>query len=265
MFGVLLISLLFLAAITNKVDKVEAATAPKYTVTFDYTHNKHSISGTNVTTTKQASGTGVTVTPSLKYYGNNTCTTRFYMYGTSYSGSAVLSNGGWVGLSALTISVTTSFNANCGYTVTDSSGNTVSSNFESTIKLTNLSSGTYNVRFVGTGKTLLGNPSYSYGLECKWSFKVDSVAPTITGASTSATGIYTSKPFTVSASDTGGSGLDSLYVYGGKYTSYKSVGSSVTITGTDSDDLYRFYAKDNASGQCSSMVGILTWIMILNQ
>ena len=116
-----------------------------------------------------------------------------------------------------------------------------------TISLTGLSDGIYTAKFADSGGWLVNNRQYDQaGFDASFTFSVDQTAPTISGASTSSTGKYTNVAFTVSANDTGGSGLSALYYKTPGASSYSSVGSSKTFSAGSTNGVYTFYAMDNA-------------------
>ncbi len=111
----------------------------------------------------------------------------------------------------------------------------------------NFSDGTYTVEYQSIKRNYDGmNPSYE--LRITTSFKVDTKAPSISGASTSTTGKYTKSSFTVSASDSG-SGVANLYWKSPTASSYSTVASSKTVSSSSANGLYSFYAKDNLGFQ----------------
>ncbi len=122
---------------------------------------------------------------------------------------------------------------------------------------------TYSLPSMGTGYYTLTINSYIQnkvsGNNSKdtytttYSFYVDKTAPTISGASTSTTGKYTNTAFTVTATDSGSSGVSSIYMKEPNSSSYNSVGgSSKTVQSGSTNGLYSFYAIDNAGNQSSN-------------
>ncbi|MCD7724600.1 MAG: hypothetical protein LUI12_03465 [Clostridiales bacterium] len=122
---------------------------------------------------------------------------------------------------------------------------------------------TYSLPSMGTGYYTLTINSYVQhklsGNSSKetdtttFSFYVDKTAPTISGASTSTTGKYTNSAFTVTATDSGGSGVSSIYMKEPNSSSFNSVGgSSKTVQSGSANGLYSFYAIDNAGNQSST-------------
>ena len=125
-----------------------------------------------------------------------------------------------------------------------------------TYNLSGLTDGTYTFTFTKDeyyySSTIGGTHSdYRNKATTSFSFKVDTSAPVITGASTSETGKYTNKAFTVGATDSG-SGVKTLYMKAPNSGSYVNVGTSKTVSAGSVNGLYRFYAVDNAGYQSST-------------
>ena len=79
-----------------------------------------------------------------------------------------------------------------------------------------------------------------------FTFYYDLTAPTISGASTSSSGLKTNKSFTVTANDSV-SGVSNLYMCAPGSSTYSAVsGTTKTISNGSKNGLYQFYAKDNA-------------------
>ena len=218
----------------------QAASMPKYTMTFDYKHfyvynGSPSLDGS-------ASGTTSAVVQSNK--AGDTVT--FSLYGDSVSGTGVLPMGGGVQNRTVYISAGGSWNSVI-IVVKNSAGTEVGKSSKSPIKLENLSDGTYTMTCSLTSKG--GNPNpraYAfYKMDVTSSFSVDTTAPTITGASASITGKYTSSAFTVSASDSG-SGVENLYMKEPNSSSFRAVGASQYVSASGANGLYSFYAKDKS-------------------
>ena len=223
-----------------------AATTPKYTVHFSY--RAWYKSNTSEATVGSSNDT-TSCTAQIGQYTNSTYSVN--LYGSSYSGTAELQNGGYVNSNTVTIVVNSS-SGKPTVTVTNSSGTTVGSGSGS-VTLSALSDGTYTVKFGASGSWLVNNRQYDQaGIEATFSFKVDTVAPTLSGTSTSTTGKYTKSAFTVSASDSG-SGVKALYMKAPGSSTYTNVGTSKTVSAGSTNGLYTFYAVDN--GGNSSAVG----------
>lgn len=225
-----------------------AATTPKYTLGYDYTHYY------NYNTSKSADGLASNVYEATVKGNNSSSTTvRFYIYGSSTSGTGYLAKGGAIASNSLTITFEGTFQ---GYTmsVKNSSGTVVGSQSGKNYTLSSLSNGTYTFTCSMSGSGWNPNSrAYAwYSMEVTSSFIVDATAPTISGASTSTTGKYTDSAFTVTASDTGGSGLSALYYKSPSSSSYSSVASSKTFASGSTNGLYCFYAKDKAGNTSST-------------
>ena len=93
----LCISLCLAMATTNTA---YAATTPKYTLAYDYTHYY------NYNTSKSADGSGTGVlSASVKGDNGSMTTVKFYIYGSSTSGTANLTKGGAIASNSLTITL----------------------------------------------------------------------------------------------------------------------------------------------------------------
>ena len=116
-----------------------------------------------------------------------------------------------------------------------------------TYTLPSLSDGKYTLK-VTTGSDYSGVVGDASS-KITFTFYVDRNAPTISGASTSATGKYATSSFTVRASDSV-SGVESLYMKAPNSSYYSSVGSSSkTISSGSANGLYSFYAYDKAQNK----------------
>ena len=225
-----------------------AATTPRYTMTFNYTHYYKY----NTSTSIDGSGTNVTTTGALKSTQYGTASISFYIYGSGYSGTGILANGDTINSSAINIEMSSGYAYN-SITVTNSSGTEVGkvANGKS-LGLSSLSDGTYNVTVSAYSLGWNPNPrAYAaYSITCTFSFVVDTTAPTISGASTSTTGKYTNSAFTVYASDN--RSVENLYMMAPNVSYYSSVGTSKKVTAGSANGLYRFYARDKAGNQSST-------------
>ncbi len=240
----LCISLCLAMATTNTA---YAATTPKYTLAYDYTHYY------NYNTSKSADGSGTGVlSASVKGDNGSMTTVKFYIYGSSTSGTANLSKGGAIASNSLTITLDASIQ---GYSmsVTNSSGTTVGSQSGKNYTLSNLSDGTYNFTcsLRGAGWNPNARAYAWYSMDVSSSFVVDTTAPTINGASTSSTGKYTNASTYISVSDSG-SGAEALYMKAPGSSYYSNVGTSTTVSSTATNGLYYFYAKDKAGNTSST-------------
>ncbi len=240
----LCISLCLAMATTNTA---YAATTPKYTLAYDYTHYY------NYNTSKSADGSGTGVlSASVKGDNGSMTTVKFYIYGSSTSGTANLTKGGAIASNSLTITLDASIQ---GYSmsVTNSSGTTVGSQSGKNYTLSNLSDGTYNFTcsLRGAGWNPNARAYAWYSMDVSSSFVVDTTAPTINGASTSSTGKYTNASTYISVSDSG-SGAEALYMKAPGNSYYSNVGTSTTVSSTATNGLYYFYAKDKAGNTSST-------------
>ena len=220
-----------------------AVATPKYAVPMSYSCYYKS----NTSTSTTGSGTSTSFQARI---GQSTYSTySLSIYGTSASGTGTWN--GYINSSTVTISLS-STSGSPKVTVTNSSGTTVGSG-TGTFSITGLANGTYTGSFGASGGWLVNNRQYdSVGFNATFTFTVDGTSPTVSGASTSSTGKYTNAAFTVSASDSGGSGLSALYYKAPGPSSYSSVASSKTFAAGSTNGLYYFYAKDKAGNQSST-------------
>ena len=172
---------------------------------------------------------------------------QFQIYGSSYSGTGNLSNGGYIGSSTINITNTGTFSEHT-YEVKNSSGTVIKTATTKSFSLSGLSDGLYSVSYLGGTEwkesTAIRDHPRAVKIVADFQFRVDTTKPTMSGASTSTTGKYVNSAFTVSASDSG-SGIDKIYWLqpgAGSYSSTSS--SSKTISASSTNGLYRFYAVD---------------------
>lgn len=247
-FATLLVAVgIWFVGFYSKPSTAYAATMPKYTLAYSYTHYY------NYNTSKSVDGSASnTYSSTTKGNSGSNTTTVFYLYSSSQSGSANLPIGGAVTSSSLTITLEGSWQ---GYSmkVVNSSGMQVGSQSGKNYSMSGLSDGayTFTCSMSGSGWNPNGRAYAWYSMDCTASFAVDSTAPTVSGASTSTTGKYTNSAFTVSASDST-SGVENLYMMSPSSSSYTAVGTSRTVTAGSTNGLYRFYAKDNAGNSSST-------------
>ena len=223
----------------NSISYAAETTTPKYAVSFYYETWSSSNSPTkNIT----SSGTSTSATAQIAQYSTSTYTIS--IYGASSSGTGAFN--GYINSSTVNIEVSATAGTPM-VTVANSNGDTLA-NEQKSIKLTGLKDGTYLASFSAQGGWLVNSRWYnSVGIDGSFYFTVDLVAPTITGASTSASGKYVNTAFTVSATDSGA--LDNLYMKAPNTTSYVAVGSSKTISDGSTNGLYQFYAVDKAGNE----------------
>lgn len=247
LLGLMLFLLVGVATVSTSTLTAHAAgkTTPKYLVHFAYSATKSS----NTTTTVVGSSPDTTsCSGQIGQY--STASFKIYMWGSGQSGTAELANGGYLNSSTVTISIDTTCSPSIS--VKNSSGTVVGSGTK-TITLSDLADGTYNVSAGASGGWLVSNRQYdSAGVSMTFSFKIDTVNPTVSGGATTTTGKYTNAAFTITSSDAS-SGIESLYMKGPNGSSYSSVGaSSKTVAATSTNGLYSFFAKDKAGNQSNT-------------
>ena len=236
----------------NATTTVEAATTPKYTVKFTYKNVKLVSTLGKTTETTYKTGTNVASASGVKNHIGNNMTLKVYMWGSDYSSTATLENGGYFNDTTANISFDSTFTDH-NITVTNSSGAQVKKVTDSnTIQLTGLSSSeTYNVEMLayglGTGSTVVT----TYKLTVNFSFKIDTIAPTLNDLSTSSSSpTKFNTAFSVTGKDTGGSGFKYIYRSApdeGFYLDGVYGTSSVYVD--EAPGVYRFYASDNANNK----------------
>ena len=234
---------LFFGGVGTTTAHAAAVTTPKYSVPMTYSTWYKSNTSTSTT------GTGTATSFTARVGSGSYRTYSLSIYGSSASGTGTWN--GYINSSTVTLSLSAS-SGSPKITVTNSSGTTVGSG-TGTFSITGLANGTYTGTFGDSAGWLVNNRQYDQaGFNASFTFSVDQTAPTISGASTSTTGKYTNAAFTVSASDSGGSGLTALYYKSPDSSSYSSVASSKTVAAGSANGLYYFYAKDNAGNQSST-------------
>ena len=123
--------------IKEKPEQVQAATTLHYTVTFDYKLHYT----LDLSTTVKTSKTGVT-SATVNTTQNGTTTLKFYIWGSSSSGTGTFANGGTITSSTVNIRVEGTF-ANMTFVVLNSSGTTVGTHSDGQITMTGLADGNY--------------------------------------------------------------------------------------------------------------------------
>ena len=238
---------------TPTATTASADTTPKYRVLFSYTNNQITSNLGNNGTKVYRSGSNAT-SASVKDNDGTNMTFSITAYGSGYSGSETLSNGGWIGSSTVNITFSSTYTDHT-ITVTNGSGTQIKKVTKTTaIELTGLTHGTtYNVEYYGFG---LGTGSAtlmtSYTLTATFSFKVDLQNPTISGASTTMYEVMSNQVVTVTGSDAG-SGVRYMYKKGPNDEDYTRLAGSLTKIYLDNGPgLYAFYAEDY-SGRSSEI------------
>lgn len=247
--GLLFVVLIGLAVILSVVvpsgtTTASAATANgNYTVMYDYELSYHARSNYGNNDYVAMTGTNV-ASADVYYYTRQTTNYTITLSGNVISASGVLQKGGLVTSSSVTIAMSSKYETGNIY-VRNQYDQIVANASGKSITVTGLSEGTYKVSLLHTYSNSSTYVNAWYAMSATFEFKYDGVAPIITGASTSQTGVNTNTAFTVSASDTG-SGVDALYMQAPDSSVYKSVGTSITIPKGSTNGLYRFYAIDKA-------------------
>lgn len=229
---------------TLTADAAEVAT-PKYTMQLDY----------SIKTTQGSAGVSTSYTTGTAYSATvyksdaSTIEATVSLYGSSASGTGNFPRGSYINSSTVNLLINSSVSTGT-ITVYNSSGTKVGSGGKS-LTLTGLANGSYSVEFYfgGAAWATSARSGVSKYTSATSSFYVDATAPTINGASTSSTGKYTNTAFTVSASDTGGSGIKALYYKTPNASSYSTVASSITFSAGSTNGVYYFYTVDNAGNQ----------------
>lgn len=225
------------------------ATTPNYGMQFNWTRT---------TTTGSGGGSGSSTTTGTGYSvyvqtaQSSGATVSVSIYGSASSGTGSFAIGDYIRSSTVNIQINSSLSSG-SIKVTNSAGTQITSGNKS-VTMTGLADGTYNVEFYFGGGAWATSARSGTGISVSGTsgFKVDTTAPSVSGASTSTTGKYKNTSFTVSSSD-GGSGVEALYMKSPTETSYTSVGgSSKTVASTDSNGLYSFYARDKAGNQSAT-------------
>lgn len=237
---------LFIMVVPQGATTASAATTPKYTVAFNYSASYTYGSGAG-TSQYPSSGTGVYSASFIWGANKSVNTLSVSMYGSSASGTGAFVNGGFIDSRDVTIEVTSSVSTTV--TINNSGGTKIASGTKKATA-TGLTEGTYKVTITASGGGPINSRAgWGASISCNFEFKIDENAPTISGASTSKTGIYKNTAFTVTASDSG-SGVKSIYRKAPNENTFYSVGtSSATVNKGSVNGLYTFYAEDNAGNR----------------
>lgn len=245
--GILIIlSMLFALCVSlgivfsNRTVTASASTTPKYTLTVSGTIGSGTWGGS--VTSDVTDVTSVTIKNGI---GNVNDTISFYMSGTTVLGTSVLANDTYITFSDVKLSSSAS---DCKITVLNMSDTTVASGTGSLSST--LSDGRYKIKFDVSRSGGSGYTKWSGAGNVYTYVTVDTTKPTISGASTS-TSYYKTSAFTVSASDST-SGLGNLYVKTPTSGSFSAVGSSKSVSASDANGLYCFYAIDKAGNQSAT-------------
>ncbi|MBQ3505158.1 MAG: hypothetical protein IJA89_00095 [Clostridia bacterium] len=225
-----------------------AVATPKYTMQLDY----------SIKTTQGSTGVSTSYTTGTAYSATvyksdaSTIEATVSLYGSSASGTGNFPKGSYINSSTVNLLINSSVSTGT-ITVYNSSGTKVGSGGKS-LTLTGLANGSYSVEFYfgGAAWATSARSGVSKSTSATSSFYVDATAPTISGASTSSTGKYTNAAFTVTATDTGGSGIKALYYKTPSASSYSTVASSITFSAGSTNGVYYFYTIDNAGNQSAT-------------
>lgn len=238
-----------------------AATTPYYTMPYDYTGTYSAYGMQQPMTVSNSNVTSYT-------WGNYTeRTMSLKIYGTAYSGTATATKGQYFNFNSVNIVVDVPISTSgkqsriTSARLTNSSGTAIvnstaasGKSLSATIYSGTLADGSYSLTYTWYASDYFPSyPNYtasSTTINVTTAFSIDATAPTVSGASTSTT-YYKTSAFTVTASDAT-SGLENLYVKTPSSSSYSAVGSSKTVSASDTNGLYCFYAKDKAGNQSST-------------
>lgn len=250
LFGVLAIAIIIgvcIGFLTGQQKQVFAATTAKYTMTFSGTYTNLGW-GANGMTSEIKNQTKVSVSKGISSGEKEDII--LYLSGSSVSGSEVLADNAYINFTSVTISCSMS---TAQLKLFNSAGSQLASGTgKLTATLSSSSSEVYRVNLYQKKQTGAGYTQWGYIVNVNSHFRIDANPPTISGASTSATGKYTNTTFTVSASDSG-SGVKSFYMKAPNSSSYTQIsGTSKTISKGSVNGRYAFYAKDNSNNNSAT-------------
>lgn len=250
LFGLLAIAIITgvcIGFLTGQQKQVFAATTAKYTMTFSGTYTNLGW-GANGMTSEIKNQTKVSVSKGISSGEKEDII--LYLSGSSVSGSEVLADNAYINFTSVTISCSMS---TAQLKLFNSAGSQLASGTgKLTATLSSSSSEVYRVNLYQKKQTGAGYTQWGYIVNVNSHFRIDANPPTISGASTSATGKYTNTTFTVSASDSG-SGVKSFYMKAPNSSSYTQIsGTSKTISKGSVNGRYAFYAKDNSSNNSAT-------------
>ncbi len=243
-FTVLIALLSVLLLLPNGTATASAATTPLYSVQFSYTAYRgvYADSASIV----QAEGTNVYETESFECGKASVETVvSFQIYGSTNSGTGKLPGGGYIGSNTVNLKVNGGFGTQ-KFEVKNSSGRVVGSATSGQCKMTSLADGLYSVSYEAYREWKVSSPIRDHPraakVVCSFQFRVDATKPALSGASTSTTGKYINKAFTVTSTDSG-SGVDRIYwmAPGAGSYSYTS-SSSKTISASSTNGLEKLRA-----------------------
>ncbi len=230
---------------TGGTETAEAILTPKYSVAFT------AVTWANSNGAQSESEESVPMRSATFQIGQYvTSTYSLEMWGDSYSGSAEFPVNGYINSKNVNLKLNSSSGTPVLF-VYNSSGAQLSAEMLNA-SLTNLADGSYYGTFAASGGWLVNQRWYnSVGFNAKFLFNVDTVAPTISGASTSTTGTYKNGSFTVTASDSR-SGIKNLYYKTPSGAYQSTTETSKTFSSGSEAGLYCFYAIDNAGNRSST-------------
>lgn len=235
-----------LVIFTNKPMAASAATTPKYTVAFDFTYKYTEGTGGGVSNSGN-SGKDVFSTSFTSGNRQTTSINGVFLYGSNASGTATLTNGGYIKSDSVNVELSVS-GAKINVSILNADGKSIGSG-KNKASASGLSDGAYKVSFsYSNAWTINSRAGASCSFSGSFTFIIDGQAPTISGASTSTTGKYTNNSFTVTASDSE-SGLKTLYMKAPNNSTFYSVGSSTTVNRGSTNGRYTFYAEDNSGNK----------------
>lgn len=238
---------------SNSISLNAATTTDKFVLNLDYTqsYTSYGMNTPQITTGKNTT---------LEFGNYTKRTLKMFIYGNSHHSTEVIAESGhFFNFNDITIAIETDYsiqrkNVISSYSIRNVNGTVVASSTSasqpSVLYSGHLDDGSYFLDFVwDNADYMLTQPNYtqSYGtFTCRYSFFIDTENPTITGASVIANNIYKNSSFTVSTLDSG-SGVESFYMMEPSSTSYVLLNSTIkTISKTNGDGIYRFYAIDKA-------------------
>ena len=226
-------------AFSNTTVTASASTTPKYTLTVSGTTGSGTWGGG--VTNEVTDVTSVSIRNSL----SATDTISFYLSGSTVSGSATLANNSYITFSDVKFSSSAS---DCVITIYNDTEQVVKTGTSSIS--TTLANGRYKIKFDVNRSGGSGYTKWSGAANVYTYVTLDTTKPSISGASTS-TSYYKTSAFTVMASDST-SGLENLYVKTPTSGSFSAVGSSKSVSASDPNGLYCFYAIDKAGNKSST-------------
>lgn len=242
-----LINLLTIISIIFLLNEVELKAIDQYTykVTFDYTcYYVYNTSEKIISSATDVSN--ITVPDSKGTPGQ----LLINLTGNEKTTKELLKNNDFINSTNINITISTIY-SNCSISVVDGTGSLVNSSGTTSINLNDLKDDRYtvNIKCSGQGNNVSGRIYEMYYTNCTFTFTIDTISPTISGASLNMNGKYIKGNFNIIGNDEA-SGINRIYMKEAGSSTYELINSGATLS-SSKNGLITFYAVDNAGNSSS--------------